>query len=106
LAHLSLPDEPLLLLAAMPFPGYPALAFVLTRHRSRPPWPVVPIGYRWYSREAGRRTRCIPLIPTRGHAPGSPPGIPAMFAIVREWYLPDAWAGTLRYRFAAMRDPR
>ena len=35
----------------------------------------------------------------------SPPGIPAIFAIVRESYLPDAWAGTLRYRFAAMRVP-
>jgi hypothetical protein len=33
------------------------------------------------------------------------PGIPAIFAIVRESYLPDTWAGTHRYRFAAMRVP-
>src|SRR5205807_7508858 len=42
LAHLPLSDAPLLLLAAVSFSGLPALAFVLTRHRSRPPWPVAP----------------------------------------------------------------
>src|SRR5262245_11180296 len=56
-AHLPLTDDPLLLLAAVAFPGLPALAFVLTRHRSRPPWPVALSGYRWYSRKAGQRTR-------------------------------------------------
>src|SRR5208282_3524361 len=35
----------------------------------------------------------------------SPEPLPAIFAIVRESYLPDAWIGTLRYRFAAMRVP-
>jgi hypothetical protein len=28
------------------------------------------------------------------------------FAIVREWYLPDDGIGTLRYRFAAVPEPR
>jgi hypothetical protein len=28
------------------------------------------------------------------------------FAIVREWYLPHDGIGTLRYRFAAMPEPR
>ena len=36
---------------------------------------------------------------------GLAPGIPAIFAIVRESYLPDAWVGTLRDRFAAVRVP-
>jgi hypothetical protein len=36
---------------------------------------------------------------------GLAPRNPRNFAIVRESYLPDAWAGTLRYRFAAMRVP-
>src|SRR5580704_13679559 len=98
LAHLALPGKPLLLLAAVPFPGYPALALVLTRHRLRPPWPVALSGYRWYSREAGPRTRCIPLIANHGQRRSgrATSRTPAIFAIVRESYLPDARTGTLR----------
>ena len=59
------PGHPQVLLAAVFLPGLPALALVLTRHRSSPPWPVELSGYRWYSREAGHRTRCIPLISIR-----------------------------------------
>ena len=104
-AHLPLPDEPLLLLTAMPFPGY-ACAGV----RSYPP-PVA-------SSLACRNYR-LPLVFTGGRptnpmhtsdrdtraCSGLAAGISAIFAIVRESYLPDAWVGTLRYRFAAMRVP-
>jgi hypothetical protein len=37
LALLAPPGHPDLLLATVLFPGYPALAFVLSRHRSSPP---------------------------------------------------------------------
>ncbi len=43
---------------------------------------------------------------TQGNGgPGNTLGTTAIFAIVRESYLPAAWTGTLRYRFAAMRVP-
>src|SRR5690348_18368555 len=75
MAYLPLPDEPLLLLAAVSFPGLPALAFVLTRHRSRPPWAVVlsaTAGIHWRQADEPMHTSDPETQACSGLAPRNP----------------------------------
>ena len=85
----------------------PACAGVRSsRRRSRPPWPVATVGYRWYSR-GGRPTNPMHTSDrdTRTCS-GLAAGIPADVRDRPRIVPARCRAGTLRYRFAAMRVPR